>query len=74
MKAHQTVCIAAIAVALSVASAKAVCTYHGKMYAKTTLAQEFADSQWVVRVRVVAADDHWSDEEDSWTIYHLQVV
>jgi len=43
------------------------------MYVKTTLAQEFADARWVVRAKVMAADDHWSDEDESWTIYHLQV-
>jgi hypothetical protein len=74
MKALQRMCVAAVAVALSLPSANAVCIYHGKMYAKTTLAQEFADSKWVVRVKVVAADNHWSDEDDSWTIYHLQVM
>lgn len=74
MKALQRMCVAAVAVALSLPSANAVCIYHGKMYAKTTLAQEFADSQWVVRVKVVAADNHWSDEDVSWTIYHLQVM
>jgi hypothetical protein len=74
MKAHQRVCAAAIAVAFSAHSANAVCIYHGKMSAKTTLAQEFADSQWVVRVKVLSAENHWSLEDDSWTIYHLQVV
>ena len=74
MKALQRICFSALAFALFIPSANAVCIYHGKMYAKTTLAQEFADSQWVVRVKVVAADNHWSDEDDSWTIYHLQVM
>jgi hypothetical protein len=55
-------------------SAYALCIYHGEMNAKTTVAQEFADSQWVVRMKLIAADDHWSMEEDSWTIYHLQVL
>ena len=57
-----------------VSSAFGLCIYHGKMYAKTTVAQEYADSKWVVQVKVVAADDHWSDEGDSWTIYHLRVL
>lgn len=74
MKALQRMFVAAIAVSLSVPSADAVCIYHGKLYAKTTLVQEFSDSQWVVRVRVAAADSHWSDDDDSWTIYHLQVL
>ncbi len=74
MRALQTMCVAAILSCPLMPSAHALCIYHGKMYAKTTVAQEFADSQWVVRVKVVAADDHWSDEDDSWTIYHLQVL
>lgn len=36
--------------------------------------QEFRDSRWVVRARVTSADDHWSDEEESWTLYRLTVV
>ena len=54
--------------------ARAFCSYHGNMYAKTTIEQEFADSQWVVRAKVIAADNHWSDEDESWTIYRLQVL
>lgn len=55
-------------------SAYALCSYHGVMYAKTTAAQEYADADWVVHVRVMAADEHWSDDDDSWTIYHLKVL
>jgi hypothetical protein len=55
-------------------SAHALCINKGKMYAKTTIPQEFFDSKWVVKVKVVAADNHWSDVDDSWTLYHLQVV
>ena len=73
MKVLQRIC-AAIAFGLAIPPADALCIYHGQTYAKTTVAQEFADSQWVVRVRVTAADDHWSDEEDSWSLYHLQVL
>ena len=51
----------------------AFCSYGGKMYAKTTAPQEFRDSKWVVRVKVLAADNHWSDFDDSWTIYTVQV-
>lgn len=63
-----------IVAALSAPPGRALCIYHGQMYAKTTVSQEFADSEWVVRVKVTSADDHWSDEGDSWTIYHLKVV
>jgi len=44
------------------------------MYAKTTLSEEFADAKWVVQAKVLAADEHWSDEDYSWTIYHLQIL
>lgn len=54
--------------------ASALCIYHGKMNAKTTIRQEFADSRWVVQAKVTAADYHWADEGESWTIYHLQVL
>lgn len=56
-------------------SGYALCIYKGEMYARTTLSQEFSDAKWVVKAKVIAADDHWSDGEDeSWTLYHLQVV
>ena len=74
MRALRTMCVAAVLSCPLMPSAHALCIYHGKMYAKTTVAQEFADSRWVVRVRVIAADDHWSDKEDSWSLYHLQVL
>ena len=54
--------------------ASALCVYNGKMYAKTTMQQEFEDSRWVVQAKVIAADTHWSDEGESWTIYHLKVL
>jgi hypothetical protein len=44
------------------------------MYAKTTIPQEFRESRWVVRVKVIAARDHWSDIEDSWTLYRIRVM
>jgi hypothetical protein len=60
--------------ALSVApSAHALCVYHGEDNVKTTIAREFKDSHWVVRAKVVSAKDHFSDEDESWTIYRLEV-
>jgi hypothetical protein len=53
--------------------ARALCIYDGIDNAKTTLDREFVDSRWVVRARVLAAKDHWSDTEDSWTIYRIRV-
>lgn len=61
-------------VAVSAAPAHALCIYHGVDNAKTSVAQEFRDAQWVVRAHVVSADYHWSDEDESWTRYRLKVV
>ena len=36
--------------------------------------QEFADSTWVVRARVISGENHWPDEGDSWTLYTLQLI
>ncbi|GAA0735996.1 MULTISPECIES: hypothetical protein [Sphingomonas] len=54
--------------------ASALCIYRGADNAKTTIAQEFRDSRWVVRAHVVSVDYHWSDEDESWTLYRLKVV
>jgi hypothetical protein len=67
-------CLAVITALLLGSSAQALCVYHGKLYAKTTIHQEFADSRWVVRAKVVAAETHWSEDEASWTIYNLRVL
>lgn len=56
------------------APAHAVCEYRGVMSAVSTVAQEFEDSQWVVRVSVVSGDYHWSNESESWTTYRLKVL
>jgi len=65
--------MAALAVAAS-SPAHALCMYHGVYNVKTSLEQEFRDSRWVVRAHVVSADYHWSDEDESWTLYRLKVV
>lgn len=54
--------------------ANALCIYHGVDNVKTSLSQEFRDSRWVVRAHVVSVDYHWSDEDESWTLYRLKVV
>jgi hypothetical protein len=60
--------------AFAPAPAQALCIYHGVFSARTTLEREFRDARWVVRARVVSADYHWSDEDDSWTVYKLRLV
>ena len=54
--------------------ASALCIYHGVDNAKTSIVREFRDAKWVVRAHVISADYHWSDEDASWTLYHLKVV
>ena len=66
-------------IAVAPAPAKALCIYRGVDNARTSLEQEFRDSRWVVRARVVSAQSHWpSDDDESesepWTLYRLEVV
>lgn len=58
---------------------QALCIYKGELYATTTIAQEYADSRWVVRARVTAQTDSWADagpeyDEAPWTTYRIEVV
>jgi hypothetical protein len=46
--------LAATMIAFSAQSASALCIYNNKLYAKTTLAQEFRDARLVIRGRVVS--------------------
>ena len=60
-------------------AAQALCMYEGELYATTTVAQEYADSRWVVRARVTAQTDSWADagpeyDEAPWTTYRIEVV
>jgi hypothetical protein len=67
--------VAAVSLSLSSAtSAHALCVHAGKLGAETSLAEEYRESRWVVKARVVSAEDHWSTTSDSWTIYRLQVL
>jgi hypothetical protein len=63
----------ALALTVSAASANAVCIHNGTLYAKTTLAQEFAESRWVVRARVESGYSHFG-ESGSWTLYRLRLI
>ena len=56
------------------APAHALCSYNGVDNAKTTIREEFHDSKWVVDVLLIAADNHWSDEDESWTLYHVKTL
>lgn len=55
-------------------SANALCSYKGELYAQTTVDQEFQDSRWVVRARVLAATEHFIEGEEPWTEYQLEVL
>jgi hypothetical protein len=64
---------AAVAIALlaaSQSSAYGFCFYKGQLYAKTTLGQEFQDSKWVVRAKVISS----MDRKWSWTLYRLRTI
>tara|TARA_R110002167_G_scaffold67405_12_gene190564 strand:+ start:489 stop:962 length:474 start_codon:yes stop_codon:yes gene_type:complete len=54
-------------------SAHALCSYEDELYARTTIAQEFQDSRWVVRAKVLTATDHVIEGEEPWAEYQLEV-
>ncbi|HEV2748469.1 MAG TPA: hypothetical protein VGW34_14380 [Allosphingosinicella sp.] len=65
----------AVALLLVIAApARALCIYEGVDHARTTIEQEFADSRWVVRARVVSRIDHRRENDEPWTLYRLQIV
>jgi hypothetical protein len=54
---------------------QAVCIYDGKLYAKTTIEQEFKDASLVIRAKVVSSRvisiaDH---EEDTGVLYQVKI-
>ena len=63
----------ALALAALGSSAHALCIYKGELYAQTTLSQEFEDSGWVVKAKVLSATDHFGEGEEPWTEYQLEV-
>lgn len=71
--------ISSVAALLAAAPANALCFYTkadlfaGKARSYTTLAQEFRDSRWVVRARVISAR-YRSTDSDSWTLYTVRVL
>jgi hypothetical protein len=67
------VIFAASLLVLAPAPAAAFCSYHGEMYAETTLDQEFRDARWVVRGRVLSGQTSRTEGE-TWTLYRLDVV
>jgi hypothetical protein len=57
-------------------SARSLCVYKDEMNAKTTIREEFRDSKWVIRARVLAVNSQWENytTDVPWTIYSLAVV
>lgn len=79
MRANLDVMTVASLTALCASPASALCSYNGVDNARTTVAQEFADSKWVVRARVVSAKDGTvergkPDEGATYTRYGLEVI
>jgi hypothetical protein len=71
--------VAALMGSLAVAPANALCIYKGRVNARTTIGQEFADSRWVVRAKVLSAADGEveagkPDAGMYWTTYELQIT
>lgn len=63
--------VVGLVIALAGTRADAFCFYNGKLYAKTTVRQEFRDAKWVVRAKVLRAHD---DPDRPFTTYALSVV
>lgn len=68
------ICLSIAMLSLSSSPAAALCIYNEVSGYRTTLAEEFADSRWVVRVRVKEGEYHASDDGDSWSLYQLEVL
>jgi hypothetical protein len=78
MRVRSIALFASLALA-NTGTAKALCIYGGVDNARTSQAQEFADARWVVRARVVGADDGTveagnSDAGEPWTRYRQRVI
>lgn len=67
--------IAALLSLVPLTSAQALCIYRGDLNARTTLAQEFADSDRVVKARVISATNGGGEADGGyWTLYRLETV
>jgi hypothetical protein len=55
-------------------AAQAFCEYRGQLYAKTSLAQEFRDSRWVVRARVTRERVYQDCADCPGRLYDLETV
>ena len=72
-------CAAALLLTFVDTGANAACYYKGVWNKRTTVREEYADSGWVVRVRVISAVDGAvergkPDAGMEWTLYRLRVL
>jgi len=68
-----TFALATLLTAFGFSKANALCIYKGDFDVKTTIRQEFRDSRWVVRAKVLKAQDHYSKEDAPYTTYQIAV-
>ena len=67
--------IAAVLSLTPLSAAQALCVYRGALDARTTLSQEYADADQVVRARVVSALDGGGEADgEYWTLYQLETL
>ncbi|SER17853.1 hypothetical protein [Sphingobium sp. YR768] len=62
-----------LALLFNTSDAQALCSYGGRLYARTTVAQEYRDARWVVRARVIDGKD-WESADTSGTLYRLRLI
>lgn len=72
--ASRILSIILIGLAMVAQPARAVCEYDGVINGKTTVAQEYRDSRWVAKVRVLSGRNHFPDEGDVYSLYRLEVL
>jgi hypothetical protein len=73
MRASGKLSIFAILIAVPLSQADALCSYDGVYNLKTTVRQEFRDSPWVVRARVVSVIDGDDRDNGPWIVYRLKI-
>lgn len=65
--------MAVLVIAAAAPAARALCFYDGTYNAKTSIPQEFQDSRWVVKAKVLSAKDGSSDGA-AWSTYELKIL
>jgi hypothetical protein len=65
--------VSLVLAAAAPSAADAFCYHDRTLYAKTTLAQEFRESRWVVRARVEGGR-YYFGQPTSWTLYRMRLL